>query len=222
MVVVSKMINIFEKNDKVLVSAPYHEDFPNAARQLGGRWTAASKQWVFDIRDYGRVKDLCADIYGTDGSDNEDLVTLQLVVGEHDLCSPDCEALYVGPIQIARAYSRDSKVDLGNNVIICKGLAKSGGSRKYWKTVLSAWAHVEIRDVPRGMAATALKEATGEYSDWASAQIPEDNTIDRRALQEEADRLRKRLAEIGALLSTAEHKSQPENKSIIDEDLIDN
>lgn len=216
------MIKIIKNDSEIFVTAPYQEDFPRAARQLGGRWASASKQWVFDARDHERVKDLCADIYGTDGSDCNDLVTLQLIAGEQDIYSDDREALYVGPIQIARAYYRDSRVDLGDNVIISKGLARSGGSRKNWKTVLSAGSHVEIRDIPRGMAEAALGEATGEYSDWADAQIPEDRTIDRQSLHEEANRLRKRLAEIDALLSTAEQKSQPENKSIIDADLIDN
>jgi DNA repair protein RadC len=63
-------LSIVEEEDgRIAVSSPYHALFPARARSLGGIWDRARRVWVFDAGDHDRVRSLCREIYGTDGSD---------------------------------------------------------------------------------------------------------------------------------------------------------
>ena len=61
-------LSIVEQDGRIAVRAPYHPNFPARARGLGGTWDAARRVWMFDVRDLDRVKLLCSEIYGTDGT----------------------------------------------------------------------------------------------------------------------------------------------------------
>ena len=64
-------LSIVEEEDgRIAVSSPYHSNFPARARILGGVWDTARRVWVFDSADHDRVKSLCCEIYGTDGSED--------------------------------------------------------------------------------------------------------------------------------------------------------
>src|SRR5215212_9422329 len=56
--------SIFERDEKIAVSSPYHPSFPPRARQLGGTWDAGRLIWLFDPRDEERVRGLCEEVYG--------------------------------------------------------------------------------------------------------------------------------------------------------------
>jgi DNA repair protein RadC len=62
-------LSIIEQNGRIAVTSPYHPNFPARARGLGGSWDAARRVWLFDASDHDRVKSLCREIYGTDGSE---------------------------------------------------------------------------------------------------------------------------------------------------------
>ncbi|MGH7029914.1 MAG: RadC family protein [Stellaceae bacterium] len=62
-------LSIVEQDGRIAVSSPYHPNFPARARGLGGSWDAARRVWMFDAGDQERVKLLCREIYGTDGTD---------------------------------------------------------------------------------------------------------------------------------------------------------
>ncbi len=61
-------LSIVEQDGRIAVRAPYHPNFPARARGLGGTWDAARRVWMFDVGDLDRVKLLCSEIYGTDGT----------------------------------------------------------------------------------------------------------------------------------------------------------
>jgi DNA repair protein RadC len=61
--------SIVEQDGRLVVTSPYHPNFPARARGLGGEWDAARHVWVFDPADHDRVESLCREIYGTDGAD---------------------------------------------------------------------------------------------------------------------------------------------------------
>ena len=64
-------LSIVEEEDgRIAVSSPYHPKFPARARSLGGVWDAARRAWIFDSADHDRVRSLCREIYGTDGSED--------------------------------------------------------------------------------------------------------------------------------------------------------
>ncbi len=62
-------LSIVEQDGRLAVSTPYHPDFPARARMLGGKWDAAQRVWVFDVGENDRVRTLCREIYGTEGTD---------------------------------------------------------------------------------------------------------------------------------------------------------
>jgi DNA repair protein RadC len=63
-------LSIFEENGRIVVTSPYHPNFPARARGLGGTWDSARRVWMFDAGDHDRVRSLCREIYGTDGTEN--------------------------------------------------------------------------------------------------------------------------------------------------------
>ena len=62
-------LSIVEQDGRLAVGTPYHPNFPARARMLGGEWDAARRVWMFDAGDEPRVRRLCQEIYGADGSE---------------------------------------------------------------------------------------------------------------------------------------------------------
>ena len=189
-------VTITNENNKLVVRSPYHPDFPHGAKRLGGRWVNGA--WSFDLRDADRVRELCRDIYGTDGDISEPTVTLR--ASWPDGGQEYDGAVYVAGRQVARARDRDSGAALGDGIIVLAGGFGSGGSRKNWTTDIQKSTVIEIRDVPLAMAEKAVAESAGCV---ATVEILDAATIDRTALEAEAAKIRKRLAEIQALLEQA-------------------
>src|ERR1700751_4430137 len=61
-------VSIVEQGGRLVVGTPYHPNFPARARLLGGDWDALRHVWIFDAREDDRVRSLCREIYGTDGT----------------------------------------------------------------------------------------------------------------------------------------------------------
>jgi DNA repair protein RadC len=61
-------LSIVGKDGRIVVSSPYHPNFPARARTLGGKWDAARRVWVFEAAESERVKALCREVYGEDGN----------------------------------------------------------------------------------------------------------------------------------------------------------
>ena len=61
-------VSIVERDGRIIVSSPYHPNFPARARTLGGDWDAARRVWVFDATERDRVTSLCREVYGADGA----------------------------------------------------------------------------------------------------------------------------------------------------------
>ena len=182
-------VSIKKTEKSLAVISDYNADFVKSARKLGGKWRNGA--WHFDSRDESRVKDLCIEIYGSDGSDTGELVTIQATLKD-DYCSGDKEIL-CGPVQVARVFDRDGGAQVKDGVIILDGSVGSGGSRKNPACCASENLKIEIRDIPRGTA-----ELCFEDSDWTVKLM--DVQIDRDALTEEKARLEARIEEIKSLL----------------------
>lgn len=147
-------IKIEHQNDAIIVEAPYHPDFPAAARKLGGCWN--KPVWTFDVRDEDRVRELCMEIYGDDGRPQE-LVNLRVNID--GIVSYESQtSLYIAGREIVRIYGRDSGARLGKGVVVLKGSFSSGGSRKNPDVEHDPGTIVEIRDVPRTAAEAAARE----------------------------------------------------------------
>jgi len=177
-------------NSTVSVNSPYNTDFITAARKLGGKWV--SPEWEFDIRDEQRVRDLCRDVYGTDGI-TTDLCTIRAEFGPSD--NAGREPITVFGRVVARAYGRDSGAKLGEGVVLLSGGFGSGGSMKNWETTAKNGTEVLIRDVPR----VAVQTAIDGGATWLSIEA-ETAPVDHAALTREREKLMARIAEIDAAL----------------------
>lgn len=140
------MADITITNDGTTVTArtPYHPDFPKKARAIGGKFRGGA--WTFDARDEQRVRDLCREIYGTDGTP-VDTVTVRISTSS----APDESAWWAFGRMIAERRYRDSAVRLGDGVVIVAGgFPQRGGSMKYPRLDAYEGTILEIRDVPAG------------------------------------------------------------------------
>lgn len=140
-------ISIIES--KIVVSSPYHPDFPKYAKNLGGRFNGSDKTWSFDSRDEASVRDLCLDCFGTDGEIEPELVDVRVT-----LTGSASKSIWFAGREIARRPGRDMPVRLGSGVVVINGqFASSGGSRNYpcvsW---IGDSIALEVRDVPISLA----------------------------------------------------------------------
>ncbi len=62
-------VSIVERDGRIIVSSPYHPNFPARARTLGGDWDAARRVWIFDAGERDRVASLCREVYGGNGTE---------------------------------------------------------------------------------------------------------------------------------------------------------
>jgi hypothetical protein len=134
---------------RIVVYSPYHPDFAPRAKLLGGKFAKSQSgpYWHFDPRDEARVRDLCREIYGTDGSDPAgDLVTIRATL---NYLYRDDPALYIAGRQVARVLGRDSGARLAEGVVLVSGRLSSGGSARYYHLTAQRGTVIEIRDLPR-------------------------------------------------------------------------
>lgn len=138
---------------RLAVFSPYHPTFPANAKRLGGRWDAGRKVWHFDPRDEQRVRELCRETFGDDGTaDKTDLVSVRIKLSEHpDRRDSDIGFTACGR-EVCRVWGRDSGAKFGDGVVVVAGSVSSGGSRKNPCLSWSADAVIELRDVPRAVA----------------------------------------------------------------------
>lgn len=138
-------------NDRTIsVDSPYNPEFVNAANNLAGRWESDKKIWEFPKKVEGEVRAALIDAYGTDGSDAPQLV--DLIVDVLDDWDAARAPLRLGPIEICRAFGRDSGAKLASDVVLVTGRIRSGGSMKNWRTCANEGTQFKILDVPRPLA----------------------------------------------------------------------
>jgi hypothetical protein len=135
---------------RVYLASPYHPDMPSRAKQIGGKWEGTSKRWRFDERDELRVRELAVEIFGTDGDDGAELVTLRVKI---DDLARGQRVLFIAGREVAKRFHRDIDPQLGDGVIVVEGgFDDRGGSMKYPLLDPQPFTVLEVRDVPRPLA----------------------------------------------------------------------
>lgn len=189
------MIKI-EKNGKgmIRIFTPYNPDFVKKIKCVGGRkWDSDKKCWMVPETEIDTVREYMMDVYGeTDLPDESEKITVRAVF-------PNGTAERTGPVvvfgkEICRAWGRDSGAKVGPDVTLLSGKITSGGSCANWTTEIEEGSVFKIRNVPR----KALELTNGHNVTFEEIEEP---TIDRRALEEEKEKLLARLAEIEKLLA---------------------
>jgi hypothetical protein len=114
-----------EAGPPVTVRSPYHPDWPQRAKALGGQWDPGSKTWRFDPRDLDRVREALLDIYGWDGTYLVEILDARLLL---DKIPTRRATLWMFGRLIAERRERDTPVRLGPGVVpVCGGFPGSGG-----------------------------------------------------------------------------------------------
>lgn len=181
----AREIEIITEDNRVYAFTPYNPSFPTQAKKIGGRWNPDLKAWSFDARDEDRVHEMVRNIYGTDGTNNGDLVTVHVPIADYE----NDKEVRVGGITVLEKVHRDQVPRLvGDNVVRISGtfLYKSGSMR--FPTIGENDVILEVRDIPREVAEKENLEIVTE-------------TIDRDALLKEKAELEARLAKIDELLA---------------------
>lgn len=196
-------VNIVNMGSELVVVTPFSREFPAAARKIGGNWVASTKAWSFDLRDEQAVKELCRQVFGTAGAEDEaELVTVGIKLDE--LAPEHFSSLggshFVNRIHwcgrtLAERRGRDKDVELGDKVRLLTGdWDPYGGSMANPALGSVEGIELEVRDVPKLMF-DRLTNRDGV--------IVLNTAVDRDALQAERMQLLARLAEINVILGDA-------------------
>jgi hypothetical protein len=142
-----QVVQIEEREGKIRVRSPYHPAFVARARDLHGKWD--SPCWVFDARDREHVEDSLRHVYGyADSGRAGELVTCRVHLDRFEHHHE--QSYYLLGRLLVKRPSRDSRIDLGPDVIAVEGgFPSSGGSVKNPRCQWREGTVLELKDVPR-------------------------------------------------------------------------
>ncbi len=198
------MIKVTVKEGIIEVESPYNKEFIEFARMRKAIWDRQNKVWQFDPRDEFAVRSTLVDVYGTDDYENCEKVDVRIDLDKYEKGHLGQRLFALGR-ELAYRKGRDWYVDIGEGVAVVKGgFPDQGGSMKH--PDLDAWSGtvLEVRDVPK-------PKAEQEYlANKEAIQIL--NGLNKEKLQQEKERLLKRLEEVEQLLQEAEEEVDEEQK----------
>ena len=123
-------ISVREVGGALVVKSPYHPNWPEPAKKLGGRWSPTDGAWKFDSRERAEVKALLQRIYGTAGEPIK-VVTVEMRPNEVGAAFAGDSYTALGRVIVQRP-GRDMKVRYGDGVVVLSGgFPSSAGSMRY-------------------------------------------------------------------------------------------
>lgn len=179
----------------VIAETPYDDDFIQGARKISGKFdrpgVVPARAWSFATRDEDRVRELCRQVYGTDGSSSDaPKLTVRIPVGWRT----DAEFRTAGQRLVWRP-GRDMPVRYADGVILfAGGFPSSGGSMRYPSLTPDPGTVIEVRDVPADVAQHIVTQVDG-------AEIVDSVEARREALTAERAHLVARLETVDAELA---------------------
>ncbi len=189
---------------QLVVVTPYNPSFIAAAKaQLGGRWNGAA--WIFDIRDQTEVMAMLKKYY--DWKPGMALVSVKVYVEAEQRYSRS-PFVMLGRALVS-AWGRDGGARLGLGVRLHAGAVTSGGSVKYWETVIRAGTELVVHDVPEGMARSYV-DGTRSKEQIRVELFRTIPVLDVVALTSESEGLILRIAEIKIILEAALEQNSAE------------
>lgn len=118
-----------EAGIRTLTHFKYNSELVARCKELGGKWDALSKCWLFS----GLVEE---EVDELDYLYNSELVGVELTAMRYIGCIKSPVSFLGYPL--AAAKSRDYGATLESDVALIKGRATSGGSYKNWETVIES------------------------------------------------------------------------------------
>lgn len=181
---------------KAYVFTPYNAKFVTAIKGIGGaKWDRSRKAWCIPAAAVDQARVIMRRVYGeSDIPDEGRKVSVQLNFKES--FSEERGAVTIFGKTVATAFGRDSGATVGSDAVFTSGAPESGGSAKYWQTIIPAESVVILRDVPENMLTAE------ELPDYISVEVLEQRP-NREQLESEREKILARIAEIDAMLQEA-------------------
>ena len=180
-------------DDRANIFTPFNSEFVKRVKLFGGRLNAAAKCWSVPASAVDPVRELMRGVYGRDDLDSGTLVTIKLTFNK-TVCKT-CDAITVFGKCVAAATGRDSGARVGVDVCFLTGTPDSGGSARYWETVIPSGSTVVLHNVSLSLVdENALPDGV-EYTFVGG------DTAKRSALCKEKEKLLARIADIDAQIA---------------------
>ncbi len=175
------------------IHTEYNADFVCALKRTigGAKWDSYEKCWIVPKQSIETCRELMMKYYGeTDITQSTERFSVKFYLDAEQWRGP----VVIFGRSLATAFGRDSGARLGTGFEIVDGQIGSGGSCKNWTT----WVRGTF--IAHNVTQAMLDRET---LDEESIEIIHDNAdyIDVNALQEEKERLLKRIQEIDNLLA---------------------
>ena len=200
----SSSFSISENNDLISVITPYNPDFAQAARNMGGEWDRNQKVWVFRAKRKDFVIKSIEKHYGVDLSAPDTDVVCRVTAKRY--IESDVESsLMVGPVPVARAFSRDSGAKICDGVCLLSGSVDSGGSRKNWVTTVEEDSVFELTLL------RSVVELINDY-DWDVEILPESKDKANKSSEDDEASLQARRSALKVELEEVEKKIKELNR----------
>lgn len=200
-------VRTFIKDDHFCIECPYSERFVYKIKLLQGKWNRDDRVWTVDYRLAERVKKVLLEVFGTDGSDLTDTVSIRLTGTEWDDFSCMNQIGFCGRL-VCERKNRDDDVTLGPGIVaVSLYYYHSGGSMKYPELALKGTPIFEVYDIPKSVY-EKIKNREG-----VELITSVDHTQTKHALLEEKKKLEKRIIDIESELKKFEdaEKSTEDN-----------
>lgn len=181
-------MKVIRENDIIKVQSEYNKAFISGSRMIQGKWN--SPYWVFPAENEEPLKELLVNVYGECGDLDTNIprVTVDLMLDDY----PHGSDVKIGDMNVCWRPARDSSVRLSDSaMLICGGFPKSGGSRNNPYVYAEQGTVLRVKGIPVVLF--------NKIKDLAGVKLV-DESVDKRALAAEKERLLARIAEIDALI----------------------
>lgn len=146
----------------------YNTQLVVRAKELGGKWDAETKTWVFSDLVAAEVEELDA-LY------NDDTIIID-ITAQRNICEGRGPVTFCGYV-IARAFGRDSGAKLGDDVAQISGRIFSSGSMKNWATEIESGSKFRLRISKNLLAENLFGSETKDWTIESQIVIEVNNRI---------------------------------------------
>lgn len=191
----------FLEDNKMEVVSDYNKAFIRKAKDLHAKWNG--KGWVFDKEDEELVRDILKSIYGEDGREEVNKVTVRVDLDK----LVELEGIgYYSEINLfgrtlVRRPGRDYEVKKHDTVkVLAGGFKGMGGSKANPRLEELEGTLLEVKNVPMGMYLNEL-DRLGLKENNDTVYIANKDEEYKNKLLKEKEELLKRLEEIDKILN---------------------
>ena len=185
-----KKISVEIIGEEALVKTPYNRGFVSAIKKIGGaRWTGEA--WKIPAEALNEAREMMLKHYGeTDQADDEKITVRATFLQDVEELTDSVTSLGK---TIARATGRDSGARVGEDAVLVKGRIGSGGSMKNWTSWVENGSVFILHNVSKALYERGYDQYNEEI---ATYEIVDEGADHKAKLNEEKERLLKRIAEI--------------------------